>query len=288
MTRRLKKTIGILAGLLVIAGVLLFLLWQDSDYLEVHFLDVGQGDAILIQTPSDYTVLIDGGPDASVASKVGRVLPFYDNIIELMVLTHAHADHVAGLVEVLKRYEVRHVLYAGVQHEAAEFRAWHELIIEQAIPVTIAHGGQRFVFEQAALSVLYPLADISEQEFDDLNDSSVVTKLTYGSTSYLFMGDASIGIEEELFQHQHASTVQLKSDVVKVGHHGSRYSSSLEFLQAVAPRFAVIQSGEGNHFGHPHRQVVKRLHGLGIVTLRNDELGTITLKSDGSEVWLEE
>ena len=130
------------------------------------------------------------------------------------------------------------------------------------------------------LSVLYPLTDISEDSFKDLNDTSVVTRLVYQDTSFLFTGDAPMDVEEKILQ----AGETVSSDVLKVGHHGSKYSSSLGFLQVVDPAYAVISSGEGNKFGHPHQITLAHLKQLGITMLRTDQLGSILLTSDGKRI----
>jgi len=281
-----KKLLLFISGLLVICIVLFWLVWQqESKNLEVIFFDIGQGDSIFIKTPSHHTILIDGGPDSSVLAKVGRALPFYDHTIDVMILTHAHSDHVVGLVDVLKRYEVGLVLYTNVDHTSPDFIEWRDLIEENNINYKIAIAGQEYKFGQASLEILYPFEYVGDKEFKDLNDSSIIVRLEYQDTSFLLTGDASVVVEEELLEFYKEE--DLASDVLKVGHHGSKYSSLLEFLRAVDPLLAVIQSGEGNGFGHPHRLVLKRLGGLGIEVLRNDEMGDIRMVSDGKEVRIE-
>jgi len=281
-----KKLLLFISGLLVICIVLFWLVWQqESKNLEVIFFDIGQGDSIFIKTPSHHTILIDGGPDSSVLAKVGRALPFYDHTIDVMILTHAHSDHVVGLVDVLKRYEVGLVLYTNVDHTSPDFIEWRDLIEENNINYKIAIAGQEYKFGQASLEILYPFEYVGDKEFKDLNDSSIIVRLEYQDTSFLLTGDASVVVEEELLEFYKEE--DLASDVLKVGHHGSKYSSLLEFLRAVDPLLAVIQSGEGNRFGHPHRLVLKRLGGLGIEVLRNDEMGDIRMVSDGKEVRIE-
>lgn len=296
MNNRIKKYLIIIIGLLLICAFLFGIIWfqeRTSGSLEITFFDVGQGDSIIIQTPSNHTILIDGGPDSSVLSKLGRAMPFYDHTIDLMVFTHAHSDHVAGLVEVVKRYEIEKVLYTGVPHTSPDFIAWQDLIEEKGIAMVVAQAGQEFLFDQVEFEVLYPFEDVSGQKFEDLNDSSIVMRMDYQDTSYLFTGDAPVEVEEELLGYYNLlgssdPSYPLECDVLKVGHHGSKYSSSLEFVQTVGPEYAVIQVGEGNRFGHPHKMIIKRLEGLGIEVFRNDEMGDIKMVSDGEGVWVEQ
>jgi len=288
MNVKYKKLLIVIGGLLVVCFILVSVVWwqlRSDDIVTVTYLDIGQGDSILIQTPSDNTILIDGGPDSSVLSKIGRQLPFYDQTIDLIVLTHAHSDHVAGLVDVLKRYEVRSVLFSNVKHSSPDYLEWKTLLSGQGIQSLYPIAGQVFQFGEVRLEVLYPFEDLSGESYKDLNETSVVARLEYQDTSFLLTGDATVEVEEQLLQVYHSAS--LESDVLKVGHHGSKYSSSLEFLRAVSPEIAVIQVGEGNSFDHPRRLILQRLKGLGIPVLRNDIDGDIEMQSDGSKVLVE-
>lgn len=277
--------------------VLLFLfsgyLWLKSSQnknLEVIFFDVGQGDSILIRTLAKNNILIDGGEDSTVLYKLGKYLPFYDKTIDLMILTHPHSDHVGGLVGVLKRYNVKNILSAGVVHTSPDYLEWLKIIKEKKINFIKVDGYKKIKFpthagnpNEATLEILYPQKDISQNSFKDLNSSSVVSKLTFGKNNFLFMGDLPIEGEEELI----ANGADLRADVLKVGHHGSKYSSSLNFLETVSPKYAVIQVGKNNKFGHPGRRTILNLEKKDIKTLRNDELGDIIFKSDGEDLILQ-
>ena len=293
MFNKTYKFFLILAILFLMATPVAGLVWPTEKNLKVYFLDVGQGDSILIRAPSGQNILIDGGPNNLVLEHLNNILPFWDRTIDLMILTHAHSDHVAGLVDVLKRYDVAKVLYTGVDHGSPDFIEWGSLIEQKGTEVAIPIAGQVYQFGEVDLEILYPFEDISEKEFKDLNDSSVVARLEYQDTSFLFTGDAPVSVAKEVLEFCHEVKARalvypckLESDVLKVGHHGSKYSSSLEFLQAVNPMYAVIQSAEDNKFGHPHRLILKRLEGLGVEILRNDEVGDVKVVSDGRKVWV--
>lgn len=254
---------------------------QDNpEILSVYFLDVGQGDATYIQLPGGEDVLIDGGPDASVLVELGKVMWFWDQKIDYVILTHPHADHVTGLVEVLRRYAVKQIYYTGALHTAPAYLAWLAEIEKQKIPMQIVEGGFELDFGGARLEFMYPTENIVGKKFGELNNSSNVTRLVYGDSEFLLTGDAQEEVEKELL----AAGVNLNADVLKVAHHGSSDATSEDFLSAVSPQFSVISSGRKNDFGHPHLRVLKRLERLGAKILRTDELGTIKIESDGREL----
>ncbi len=278
---RYKKIVSWSIFLLIAVGVLLYISESGStDELRVTFFDVGQGDSILIETPSQQNILIDGGPGTIVLSKLGAALPFYDHQIDMIVLTHAHADHLNGLVEVLERYQVGLVLYSDVALSAPEYRAWEQVLVSNGIATEETAAGNVFTFGEILVEVLFPFAD-ETVETDDLNRSSTVVKLTYQNTSFLLTGDAPEEVEKRLVERYGAG---LRSNVLKVGHHGSKYSTSQEFLNLVQPELAIIQSGSGNSYGHPHRITLNRLAGSDARILRNDQMGDISLSSDGQDV----
>lgn len=267
------------------------LLWgqfsESAPPLRVYFYDVGQGDAIHIRTSSGYDVLIDGGPSGRVVEKLGRTLPFWDHTVELMVLTHPHADHVVGLLEVLRRFEVKQVLATGVLHTTDEYLTWLEEIRSQNIPMTVAAKGQKWEVGEASLAILWPQEDVSGRrvvegkigEGGGLNDTSIVARLTFGETSFIFMGDATDKVEEALLGRE------VRSDVLKVGHHGSKYSTSRVFLEAVQPKYAAIQVGK-NRYSHPAYGALWRLKQAGVEVLRNDTDGDVVFESDGKSLQL--
>ncbi|MFH1111867.1 MAG: ComEC/Rec2 family competence protein [Patescibacteria group bacterium] len=271
------KKYFIVAVILIAVGVL-FSLPTGSGKLQIYFFDVGQGDATLIKTPSGGTILIDGGPDRKILRQLGSALPFGKRTIDLVILSHPHADHVTGLVGVLERYKVKRVLATGVVHTTAEYLQWLAQIKEQNIPWLTAVAGKRISFaDGVSLEILWPPDSLAEKKVDDLNESSGVVKLNYGSTSVLFTGDITASNEQQILINQ----TQVASQILKVPHQGSKTSSSIEFIKAVAPAWAVIFVGKNNRYGHPHAEVVARYQKQGIKTLRTDELGTIRFISDG-------
>lgn len=366
--------------IIAIAAIAAFqFLYAKEPPLTVYFYDIGQGDAIHIRTSEGFDVLIDGGPTGRVAEKLGRTLPFWDHTIELMVLTHPHADHLVGFIEILKQFKVEKVLATGVVHTTDEYLMWLDEIKRQGIKMETARAGQRWVLgrpaapvhaktavdcpseaitacarprssasaevsaeadtvlaspaqhfcceppppddladdsallggeeeEKAVLEILWPKESyegkrvVEKSEADGgLNATSIVSKLTYGKTSFLFTGDMEEGVETQLLEEYNANIriscqstntnsqfvdlnkicrFALQADVLKVGHHGSKTSTSKEFLEVVQPKYAVIQVGK-NRYGHPAFATLWRLKQAGVEILRNDTDGDVVFEGDG-------
>jgi competence protein ComEC len=244
-------------------------------------LDVGQGDAILIETPSGNRVLIDGGPSESVlAAALGRHLPFYDRRIDLVAATHPQSDHIGGLPVALDRYDVGAVIDTGVEPESAVAEHWRGALDASGVMTFTPTRGQKFdLGDGAALTVVSPRVDPPLPPAN-LNDTSLVLRLTYGQFSMLFTGD--LGPAGEIAIGEMGTS--LRSTVLKVSHHGSRTSTSADFLDLVHSSVAVISVGNDNRFGHPAPDVLDRLVGQSI--LRTDESGDITLETNGQAVWV--
>ncbi len=242
---------------------------QGSAYLKLHIFDVGQGDGIYLRTPQGNDVLIDGGPNEVVLSKLGKNMPFTDHTIELAILTHPHADHVAGLVAVLQRYEVEKILLSDIDYETATYQTLLDLVAEKHIEVIRPRLGQRiFLDDTSVLDIYNPIVGEFDTVPSDPNETSVVARLSVGHMKVLLTGDAGLPTEEILNILQ----LPLDSEILKVGHQGSRTSTGSKFLQAVAPQYAVISVGR-NNYGHPHPEVLGLLQNAGIETVRTDERG---------------
>lgn len=249
--------------------------------LRVVFLDVGQGDATLILTPNGQRVLVDGGQyPTRLNSHLGRLLPYGDRRLDLVVATHPDADHVAGLPEIVGRYSVGQVLTNGTVVEGhSPYAALLDAAEREGVAVAGAQPGQAIRLDDGVqLTVLHAGAAGTSD-----NDSSVVLRLSYGAFSLLLTGDSELAAEQTLV----AGGAPLASLVLKAGHHGARTSSNEFFLAAVQPQVLVISSGEGNTAGHPHAEVLERAASQGAVVLRTDELGTITAITDGRQLWWE-
>ncbi len=272
-----------LLGLVILNATIWYAVFyfESRQNLLITFFDVGQGDAAFIEVPGGSQILIDGGPSETILSKLGRTLPFWDRSIDLVILTHPHADHVTGLVEVLKRYDVGAVLESGANYSTPEYKEWQELLQKKRTPIFYAKVGGTIHFSQnGKFDILLPGENLAGKSFKNIHDSMIVSKMHYGSTTVLFMGDAEKPLEYQLVHNK----VYLKSDVLKVGHHGSKTSSTQDFLRAVSPRYAIVQVGRKNRYGHPYQEVLDRLSSIGAAILRNDLNGDIQLKSDGTSV----
>ncbi|KKQ67999.1 MAG: hypothetical protein A3F95_01300 [Candidatus Nealsonbacteria bacterium RIFCSPLOWO2_12_FULL_39_31] len=279
-----KSVLGVL-GVLVFLNIFVWLgVYYESGQklLRVDFFAVGQGDSMFIETPKGRQVLIDGGPDATVLEKLAKEMLFYDRTIDLVILTHPEKDHVFGLLEVLKKYEIKNILWTGAVRDTVEWQEWSRLIKEAGAKIKIARAGERVVLQKKPLiylDILFPFESLEEKEFKDSNDTSIVARLVFGENSFLFTGDATIKTEKDLI----AENVFLDSDVLKVAHHGSKTSSSENFLKTVSPEIAIIEVGE-NSYGHPTSEVLATLKQFGIHILRTDQDGDIKIVSDGEEV----
>lgn len=280
-----KKFIKLISALIVVVLILLgYAFFQDKDRdLQIVFFDVGQGDAILIKTPNDQKILIDGGPDNKLVNKIGKYFSFADKTIDLMILTHAHSDHLVGLVEILKRYQVNKVLYNGPAHTTPEFFQFLELIKENNIPLEVPLAGQEYIFSgDIKLKILYPFVNLTNEKLEDLNEGSLVSQLIYKENKFLFMSDLPQELEKIVLE----SNNDLTSAVIKIGHHGSRYSTSDQLLKEVRPQLAIISVGEDNKFGHPDPLTIDKLDKNGIKISRTDQNGEIIIKSDGQGIIL--
>ena len=249
----------------------------DEGQIFVHFIDIGQGDSILIQS-MDHAVLIDGGEFSERTRLLSHLRRAGVTRLDLVVATHPHSDHIGGLVAVLNQLYVGHILMPNIVHTTETFENFLAAIENNNIPVTFSEAGHRIQAGIIELNVLGPL----HFYHSNLNNSSIVLRLVYENTSFLFTGDMEEIAELELVN----SGVNLRSNVLKVAHHGSNTSTSDIFLSAVMPDIAVISAGRNNQFGHPHRDTISALEALEIPIFRTDLHGTIVLSTNGIQIYL--
>jgi len=272
--------LGVVGFLLVVEVLFSFGMYKNDQMrpLEVSFLDIGQGDSILISYLHRYQILIDGGPDGKkVLTELSKVMPFMDNKIEVVIITHPDRDHFSGLLDVVKKYKIGVVLDNGQISEDELWVELYKLIKEKKIKTkSILEGSKLEIDNEIFVKFFNP--DKIEKDKKAKNDSSVVARLDYKKNSFLFTGDAGFDAEADMvFDHEDVDV-----DFLKVGHHGSKYSSSDFFLARVTPKWSIISVGE-NKYGHPTMETINRLKKINSKILRTDELGTITIQCERSE-----
>ena len=247
--------------------------------LKVAFLDVGQGDAIFVEAPNGNQVLIDGGPNKTVLRELAKQMPFYDRTIDGVVITHPHLDHYGGLVDILDNYKIGFEMDSGNDNpESKGFDIYARKLEEKKAKRIFAKRGMRVNLDEGLyLDILLPVIN---RKGMSAHDEMVVARLVYGNNSFLLTGDMEDNLESFLLSFGGS----IKSDVLKVGHHGSKTSTSEKFLGLVNPELAIISAGKNNKYGHPHQEVTDRLARFEIPTLRTDEKGTIIIKSDGEKI----
>jgi len=239
----------------------------------VHFIDVGQGDAVLIQTTEGH-VLIDGGDNHMGEHVVQYLRNAGVREISYVIATHPHADHIGGLIDVLRTFPVGTLIMPPVAHTTRTFERFLDAIEENNIPLKEPIAGSTFSVGDAVFTIIAP----NSSGHSNLNNYSVSLRMALGETSFIFTGDAEVQSETEMILAGHI----LSSDVLHVGHHGSSTSTTQAFFEAVDPAIAVIQLGRDNTYGHPHREVRERLADVRVY--RTDEHGHIILMTDGEEI----
>lgn len=282
----MQKSTKILGGTFVLLAVVAIVIWigvwqvQGSGKLTVAFLDIGQGDAIFIESPTGAQVLIDGGPNREVLRRLGEIVPWWDRTIDVVIPTHPDMDHVAGLIDVLERYRVSHVIQSSVVGDTDLWRTLETAIKNEGSNNLIARRGQVIDLGGGAhIEILFPDRSVAHV---DTNAGCVVARLVYGATAFMFSCDAPQNIEDYLIR---LDGKELKSNVLKAGHHGSRTSSSPLFVGFVSPEYAVFSRGCDNTYGHPHQEVVELFKRFEIPTFDTCEKGTVMFMSDGARVW---
>src|SRR3989344_6433525 len=271
--------------LLVFLAIFDFFVWSEIVFgrerttnknSEVYFLDIGQGDSELINLAGGVQILIDGGPNKKILDELASILPTTDRYIDLIVLSHPQYDHFAGLIDVFKRYQVGAFIYSGRKGEIKAFEDLEKVIKENKIKTIVLTQGDKIKYQNNQFSILSPSEDFLKSK--ELNDTSLVISLQSEKAKFLFTGDIGFAVENYLTKN-----FDLKSDVLKVAHHGSKYSSSEEFLKKVNPKISVIEVGK-NSYGHPTSQALNGLASVGSRVFRTDYDGTIKLIINGNKI----
>ncbi|MBI2454130.1 MAG: MBL fold metallo-hydrolase [Parcubacteria group bacterium] len=266
----------IILGVLIFLTVLIFwfVLEKENQKAAVIFLDVGQGDSQLILLLGDVQILIDAGPSANISAKLSQHLPFYDKDIELAILTHPHADHLRGFISIFKDYNVKSFMFSGANYESRVYADFMLALKSEGSKVYLARSGNAVSYQEIPiLKILAPLRETWAKNFKEIHESDIVSQLNLADKKFLLMGDA----EEELESALVTSNAITDVDVLKVGHHGSKTSTSENLLKIAKPEEAIIQVGR-NSYGHPTPLVLDRLTQFGVKVFRNDQVGDVIYK----------
>ena len=248
---------------------------KNLQALEINYIDVGQGNAVLIKS-NDKTLLIDGGNRSNSSYYYNFIKNKNVKKIDYMIASHYDEDHIAGLISILENYEVSNVLCPNYKKDTKIYKSFKKSLKKSNANIVYPKKGDEFNISDANIQILWP----NEYKKGVDNDNSIVVKLRYGNMSFLFPADASTNVEDQLIY----SGFNLKSDVLMLGHHGSKYSTSKQFLKEVDPKLAVISVGKNNRYGHPSSRVLKILNDKNIKILRTDKDGDISIKCDGKKI----
>ena len=259
---------------LIVSNILIwsFFFTLPDNKLHLKIYDVGQGDAIFLRTAKDFRLLIDGGPSNKVLEYLGQDLPFYSKSIDLLILTHPQADHLTGLVEVVKRYNIKTLWISDAKNETRVFGEWQAVLRETDIdPLVVSRGDKLILPDSTEIRVLSPKRQIVNQ---DVNAASVVVLVSYGDFNALLTGDADRQVQPYTGNEDQV-------EVFKVPHHGAKESINQNFAATLSPEVSVISVGAKNKYGHPNQNVINFLENLGSKVYRTDKNGTIEIVSDG-------
>lgn len=276
----------LIIGIFVVINIFIWTATLRADnrgVLTVAFLNVGQGDAIYIEAPNGNQMLIDGGqPSGVVLRELGRVMPFWDRSLDVVLATHPDQDHVGGLPSVIERLRVDNVVTTENTSETGAYGAFEKEIFDKHINRVLARTGEKIILDEGIiLEILFPDRSTAGWE---TNTASIVARLSYGDKSFIFTGDSPQSVEKYIVGKNGGA---LHSTVLKLGHHGSRTSGSKIFLSAVDPEYAIVSAGKNNKYGHPHKEVTDLLTLLKIQTINTADYGTIVFKTDGTEIGIE-
>ena len=281
---QLKKRIAILFTVAISSFITWLLPYfsipQTSENLTVTFLDIGQGDSILVETPDGVQLLIDGGPDGTVLRRLTEELPWFDRTLDIIVGTHPDKDHIGGLVDVLARFKVNQIITTENTGDTMVAATFQNALVSERVPVVMVRAGQ--VYQIGASTTLTIFSPANNPVMLESNTASIVAKLSYGEIDFMLTGDAPSSIEEYLVK---TYGKQLESEVLKLGHHGSKTSSSGIFLDTVQPIHAVVSTAKDNTYGHPFPAVVEAVESRGITLINTASVGSVTFETNGIDLW---
>lgn len=279
-----KNKVFIFCLLVLFGGILFVSEFNRDSGLQVSFLDVGQGDSIYIKAFNKTDMLIDGGRSGDLLlQKLDSVMGSFDNRIDVLVITHPDEDHSGGLVSVIQEYNIGSLFISGNIADNTNYNQILKIAKNKGVKTFLARAGTNIYLDKdksVRFEILSPDSDVS---FVEANDASICGRLVYRNSEFMLTGDAYVEDEERIIKN----FKNIESDVLKLGHHGSKTSSSMEFLKAVNPEIAIISAGENNSYGHPHKEVVDKIDSLGVKSLATYDLGIITFLSDGEKIYLD-
>lgn len=282
--------LGIIVILFLLAGCSLTIETQagppisEESFLKVHFIDVGQGDATLIQQinqDNTYNMLIDAGNNGDGGYLVEYLKDQGVETLDYIIGTHPHSDHIGGLDDVIKGFQVGAIIMPKVIANTRTFEEVMEAVSDKGLSITSPVPGTSYPLGEAEFTILAPNSD----DYASLNDYSIANRLVFGSNSFIFTGDAEALSEEEILNNFNKR--DLASDVFKLAHHGSSTSNTEDFLEAINPSYGIISCGQDNSYGHPHREIMAQLKARNILVFRTDLHGTIVINSDGKDISIE-
>ncbi|HNW71333.1 MAG TPA: MBL fold metallo-hydrolase [Candidatus Paceibacterota bacterium] len=271
-------------SLLIFTFILLFFaflviradLQNSNKKFSFSMFDVGQGDSLLIKSPSGVQVLIDGGPSEKILSALKKEMPAFDRSLDAIIITNPDQDHIGGILDVLKVYKVGTIFESGTWSDSRTYKNLEEEIIKKKIPNILAKKGMKLdLGDGAQIDILFPDRNVTSWP---TNEGSIVARLSYGNVKIMLTGDATNKTEDLILKEN--SKEKLQSYILKAGHHGSKYSSSINFLKIVSPEYALISVGKNNKYNHPAPEILGIFSDLGVKVLRTDQLGTIIVKCD--------
>lgn len=253
--------------------------------ITIHFIDVGSGDGAFIRTPEGFNIVIDGGPQGKLSNYLGINYPFLGKDIDLLILSHPHEDHIIGALDILKSYKVKKVLGSGVLSQSPVYSTFLKTVKDKNIDFIVARQGQNIKFGKLNIEVLFPFEYLLNKKISNINNSSLMIKIEYENFSCLFPGDLEKDVADEIL----FSGIDIKSDVIKVSHQGSKngIQNVSKFLELANPKIAIISVGE-NSYGHPSKETIDKLTSYSIDILRTDTKGNIVIKSDGFKYWVDD
>lgn len=286
------RSVSIAKWAICIFFIIVIVIWGiisslPDGLLHVKFIDVGQGDAILVTTPEGSNILIDGGPSPqSLCLALGKELPFWERKLDLVIATQPHSDHISGLVEIIKRYDINKVMDNGISYDSEIYREWTRTIHDLDIGHLIARPNNKIELDNGImLEILNPtLEALFENSSSDVDNNGIVLKLSWKEISFLLTADIRTEAEYKLIRDRH----NLSSSVLKIAHHGSDTSTSTNFINAVNPSAAVVSVGEDNTYGHPSESVINRINSVNPShqLFRTDMDGSVEFITDGERLWV--